>query len=96
MKSSLSRLAWLSLVLTLAACGRDERAAPLAAAGGEVQEGTISDAMLPLDTVRSQPPLAPEPEAPLASAAATGRPEDGAGAPDRAVAEVDDQTAEQE
>jgi hypothetical protein len=41
----------------LAACGGgaedDERTA-----SGEVLEGTISDSMLPLETVRSQPPLA--------------------------------------
>ena len=42
----------------LAACQDD--AAPAEGEGdvsGEVLEGTISDAMLPLDTVRSQPPL---------------------------------------
>lgn len=33
-------------------------------ASGEVLEGTISDAMLPLDTVRSQPPLAKNTGAP--------------------------------
>ena len=39
-------------------------------ASGEVLEGTISDAMLPLDTVTSQPPLAaPEPAAGSTSAA---------------------------
>ena len=32
------------------------------AASGEVLEGTISDAMLPIDTVRSEPPLE-DPEA---------------------------------
>ncbi len=48
--------------LVLAACGREE--APVQpvdddrSAEGEVLEGTISDAMLPLDTIQSQsPPL---------------------------------------
>lgn len=53
----------LPLALSLAACGgsdegvqeNDERSAT-----GEVLEGTISDAMLPVDRVRSQPPLLQE------------------------------------
>ena len=49
----------------LAAC--QDEAAPVEGEGdvsGEVLEGTISDDMLPLDTVRSQPPLLNEdPEA---------------------------------
>ncbi|MEL1249334.1 hypothetical protein [Aurantiacibacter gilvus] len=37
-------------------------------ASGEVLEGTISDAMLPVDEVRSQAPLRePDPEAPASS-----------------------------
>jgi hypothetical protein len=45
----------LGLVLT----GCDEPAAPdRAGAGGEILEGSVSDDMLPYDTVRSQPPLA--------------------------------------
>jgi len=47
----------------LAACGDD--AAPTddgRSATGEVIEGTISDDMLPLATVRSQPPLLPPEE----------------------------------
>lgn len=51
----------LAFSLALAGCngdgGDDEQAR-----SGEVLEGTISDAMLPIDTVRSQPPLA-DPEA---------------------------------
>ena len=51
----------LAPVALLAACGGDatddERAA-----SGEVLEGSISDAMLPLDRVRSEPPLE-DPEA---------------------------------
>lgn len=60
----------------LTACGGDtpdDARAP----SGEVLEGTISDSMLPLDTVRSQPPLA-EPSAAAkapADEAATDGPE---------------------
>lgn len=48
----------LPSVLALAACGGDP--APSAnggAASGEVLEGSITDAMLPLDTVQSHSPL---------------------------------------
>lgn len=44
----------------LVACAEDEVAEPQAGenrdASGEVLEGTISDAMIPLDELRSQPP----------------------------------------
>ncbi len=49
--------------VALTGCGRDKAADPKAQAAGEVLPGSISDAMLPLDTVRSQPPLAPRAEA---------------------------------
>ena len=56
------RLAILPLLALLAACNDEPRpeaqASADAAAEGEVLGGTISDAMLPLDTVKSQsPPL---------------------------------------
>jgi hypothetical protein len=57
-----TRLLALLLPLgTLAACGGEQSAGPeRKTAAGEVLGGTVSDAMLPLDTVRSQsPPLAP-------------------------------------
>ena len=41
----------------LAACGGDAPADDGRSASGEVLEGTISDAMLPLDRVQSEPPL---------------------------------------
>jgi len=53
-------LALFSLAL-LAACN-EEPADDGRAASGEVLEGTISDAMLPVDRVRSEPPLE-DPEA---------------------------------
>jgi hypothetical protein len=52
-------IAAVALCVLLAACDwlqgeeDDDRTA-----SGQVLEGTISDSMLPLDTVRSQPPLA--------------------------------------
>lgn len=57
------------------------------AASGEVLEGTISDAMLPLDTVRSQPPLA-EPRA-AASARASDDAEDIAEGEDAVAADTE-------
>lgn len=54
------RLAVLcTLPLALAACQEEKKAAEAGTAQGEILEGSASDAMLPLDTVRSQPPLAP-------------------------------------
>lgn len=60
--------------LLLTACGGDAPEDGAVAEGGEVLEGTASDAMLPLATVTSQPPLAPpepEPARPGAAPAAT-------------------------
>jgi hypothetical protein len=64
------------LLLALSACG-DEADVDVEndgrEASGEVLEGSISDAMLPLDEVRSQAPLAePEETAAAASAPAAG------------------------
>ena len=62
----------LAIAALLAACGDEPAADDGRAAQGEVLEGTISDAMLPLDTVRSQPPLAqPEAAARVRARAAT-------------------------
>jgi hypothetical protein len=55
------RLAIAVAVLVLASCGSKETDKQ-AQAGGEVLPGSASDAMLPLDTVTSQPPLAPKSE----------------------------------
>lgn len=54
----LQRIAPLAL-LALAACGSDPKPTG-GSADGEILPGSASDAMLPLDTVRSQPPLAPK------------------------------------
>lgn len=60
MKPAFRPAAVLALALLLAACGGEkETAKGDRSAEGEILEGSASDAMLPLDTVRSQPPLAP-------------------------------------
>jgi hypothetical protein len=60
-----NRRQWLTalLPLALAACGGQDRGDDKRTAGGEVLPGSVSDAMLPIDSVRSQPPLAPKSEA---------------------------------
>ncbi|HMO67368.1 MAG TPA: hypothetical protein PKE25_01665 [Novosphingobium sp.] len=70
------RLLVPALCLLLTACGKESQAPVAAQAGGEVLEGSISDAMLPLDTVRSQAPLAPRPTEGAAAKAATSEKSD--------------------
>jgi hypothetical protein len=48
-----------ALPLTLTACNNEKKSAESRTAQGEILPGSASDAMLPLDTIRSQPPLAP-------------------------------------
>jgi hypothetical protein len=50
----------LAVCLLLIACGDKSDEDDDRKASGQVLEGTVSDAMLPLDTVSSQPPLAKE------------------------------------
>jgi hypothetical protein len=72
--------------ILLAACGGGDAENDQRTASGQVLEGSISDSMLPLETVRSEPPLAkvtgtPGPVATataLPEADATTTPEDGA------------------
>jgi hypothetical protein len=54
-----ARLSTIAILLLLTACGGQEDTGPeRKTAAGEVLGGSISDAMLPLDTVQSQsPPL---------------------------------------
>lgn len=68
-----------ALPIALAACGQ-EKPAEKARAGGEILPGSASDAMLPLDSLQSQPPAAPPSESRVAgkgdaAAAASGEPE---------------------
>jgi hypothetical protein len=54
----------LSLLLALPGCSSEKKEpAKGGTAGGEVLEASVSDAMLPVDQVRSQAPLAPRSEA---------------------------------
>jgi hypothetical protein len=54
----------LGLTAALAACGgAEKKGKDQRTAAGEILPGSISDSMLPYDTVRSQPPLAPPSEA---------------------------------
>jgi hypothetical protein len=46
----------------LASCGGGEKQQGAGKAEGEILPGSVSDAMLPVDTVRSQAPLAPHAE----------------------------------
>ena len=55
-------LGCLTLALALAACKADEKKAVGGNASGEILPGSVSDAMLPLDTLTSQAPLAPKAE----------------------------------
>lgn len=50
------------LALALGACKGEQKKATGGSAQGEVLPGALSDAMLPLDTVKSQAPLAPKSE----------------------------------
>ena len=66
------------LALALAACKGDEKAVG-GNASGEILPGSVSDAMLPLDTVTSQAPLAPKTE--TAEKADTAKPHRAAAGP---------------
>ena len=52
----------LALLLALPGCGGEKKEPTQGTAGGEVLEASVSDAMLPIDQVRSQAPLAPRTE----------------------------------
>lgn len=92
----MNRAAILSLVLVLAAGCTDDAAGPAEQGGeaaGEVMGGEISDAMIPLEQLESQAPLAPrqgpsaadvDAEQPDVSGTADGA--DGPGSSERAEA----------
>lgn len=79
----------------LAGCGEEPGAEPTdndgRAAAGEVIGGTISDAMLPLDTVRSQAPRAV-----VESEAGSGEPSDEAATPGSGADETETASATDE
>ncbi len=75
MTSTLRLIALLALPLALAACGSGEqKGKDQRTAAGEILPGSISDSMLPYDTVRSHPPLAPK--AVASGSAKAGKPSD--------------------
>ena len=87
------------LVLALSACKSEEKKAVGGNASGEILPGSVSDAMLPLDTVTSQAPLAPKAETSEKGAATKpGRPAPGATPKPSAAAaeEPDDPPAAEE
>ncbi len=89
----------LPALALLAACGGEAPSDDGRSASGEVLEGTVSDAMLPIDRVQSEPPLE-DPEAfeevqeEAAEAAADGVPAAAVSAePAEAEAETDETPA---
>jgi hypothetical protein len=60
MRSCLTLGLTLCAALALAACTGETKKETGGKAGGEILPASVSDAMLPRDTVRSQAPLAPK------------------------------------
>jgi len=58
MTMTLRSCALLALACALAACGSEKNETSVASGNSEVLKGTISDDMIPYDTLRSQPPAA--------------------------------------
>jgi hypothetical protein len=94
MPSTLRLTLILAVSLTLPACGggndkkNDQRTAE-----GEILPGSISDAMIPYDTVRSQPPFEPKADATSTAKGAPQSKTDSAGGEAAAApAETEDET----
>lgn len=77
------------LPLALGACQGEKAAKQGGNAEGEILPGSASDAMLPYDTVRSQPPLAPLPTA-------TGKPARSKGGGEDSETSADDSESAEE
>lgn len=77
----------LGLAIALGACQAEKKPQVAGSAGGEVLPGSASDAMLPVDQVRSQPPLAPKPTA----SASEGAPKARSGAAEKSDAPASDE-----
>jgi len=79
-KARIVRIASIAaLLFALAACSEDPTQKDAPAAGGEVLEASVSDAMIPLDTLRSQPPLAPKADSSTQTGQGKGSDGDAAG-----------------
>ncbi len=76
------RIATISALIALTVltgCNQSKKAEGAGTAAGEILPGSTSDAMIPLDSVRSQAPLAPKVEGgDKANAKATDAPEQAA------------------
>lgn len=89
----------IAATLLLTACGADRKDEGAGRAQGQILPGSASDAMLPLDTVRSQAPLAPKAEGSAkaggaegeASSAASDSPAEAAPAPAAEAAAAPDE-----
>lgn len=82
----LAALALTLTGLTVTGCNRSNKAEGAGTAAGEILPGSTSDAMIPLDSVRSQAPLAPQAEsADKPKAKATAMPAAAAEAPAEAA-----------
>lgn len=59
MKNAITFACLGAVALALGGCGNDKAPERQDTAGGEILDRSVGDDMLPYDTVRSQPPLAP-------------------------------------
>lgn len=76
----------VALLLVLSGCHKAQPEKQ-GQAGGEILPGSASDAMLPLDSVTSQPPLAPKAEKVPGASTASEAPEADVAAPEAPPAE---------
>ncbi len=81
MKQPVAAIAVLGLALALGACKGGEKQQGAGNAQGQILPGSASDAMLPVDTVRSQAPLAPKAAAKAKDGASDAASEAAADAP---------------
>jgi len=81
MKQPITAIAAVALVLALGACKGGEKQQGAGNAQGQILPGSASDAMLPVDTVRSQAPLAPKAAAKSKDGASDGASEAASDAP---------------
>ena len=63
MRTTLTLASLGAAVLVLAGCGEKQQTERQDTAGGEILARSVGDDMIPYDTLRSQPPLAPKPKA---------------------------------
>ena len=75
-----------ALLLALAACHHEGKGSDQRTASGEVLAGSLSDSMIPYESLKSQPPLAPRSaDKPGRAAATDAAPDDATSAAPQAV-----------